>query len=92
MFLYELIHLRLSIRRAVLKKLSSKFDELLAERRNSAAIMASIFMRQHVANPRPLHRLLRVIVLCFYEQKINNVAFRPRRDVYAALLMGLRNR
>ena len=33
--------------------LSSKFDKFLADGRNSTAIMASIFMRLHVANPRP---------------------------------------
>ena len=46
--------------------------------------MASIFMRLHVANTRPLARFLRVIVLCFLRNfLINNVAFRHRCDVYA---------
>ena len=37
--------------------------------RNSTAIMASIFMRLHVANPRSLDRFLRFIVLCFFRKK-----------------------
>ena len=37
--------------------------------RNSTAIMASIFMHLHVANPRPLDRFLRFIVLCFLRKK-----------------------
>ena len=50
--------------------------------------MASIFMRIHVANPRPLDRLLRFIVLCFLRGEIiNNVAFRPQRVVYAAVFV-----
>ena len=53
--------------------------------------MASIFMRLHVGNPRPMcDRFLRSIVLCFLREK--NVAFRHRRDVYAARLMDVRNR
>ena len=56
--------------------------------------MASMFMRLHVANSRPLcERFLRFIVLCFLrKQIINNAVFRYRRYVYAARLMGLRNR
>ena len=43
-------------------------------------------MRLHVANPRPLDRFLRGFFLCFLrKQIINNVAFRPRRVVYAAV-------
>ena len=58
--------------RAVLKKLYSKFDEFLAGVRNSTAIMASIFMRLRVANPRPLERFFRFIVLwVFYGEKNN---------------------
>ena len=38
--------------------------------RNSTAIMASIFMRLHVANPRPLcDPFLHFIVLCFLRKK-----------------------
>ena len=63
--------------KAVLINLSLKFDEFLAAARNSTAIIASIFMRKHVVNPRPLDRFLRSIVLCFLRIKIiNNVAFR----------------
>ena len=56
--------------------------------------MASIFMRLHVANPRPFcDRFLRFIVLCFLRKIIiNNVEFRRRRHVYAVRLMDLRNR
>ena len=37
--------------------------------------MASIFLRLHVANPRPLcDRFLRFIVRCFFEEKKNNPA------------------
>ena len=72
--------------------LSSTFDGFLAGGRNSTAIMSSIFMRLHVANPRRLcDRFLRFIVLCFVRKK-NNVAFHHRRHVYAARLMILRNR
>ena len=56
--------------------------------------MASIFLRLHLANPRPLgESFLRFIVLCFfYEKIINNAVFRHRRgDVYAARLVDLRN-
>ena len=43
--------------------------------RNSTAIMASIFRRLHVANPRPLcDRFLRVIVRCFLRGKNNPAA------------------
>ena len=49
---------------------SSTFDEFLACVRNSTAIMASIFLRLHLANPRPLcDRFLRFIVLCFLRKK-----------------------
>ena len=56
--------------------------------------MASIVLRLHVANPRPLcDRFLRFIVLCFLREKsVNNVAFRHRRNVYAARLMDMSNR
>ena len=41
--------------------------------RDSTAIMASIFMRLHVANPRPsCDRFLRFIVRCFSRKKNNN--------------------
>ena len=73
-------------------ELSSKFDEFLPGGRNSTVIMTSIFLCLHLANPRPLcDRFLRFIVLCFLRKK-NNVAFRHRRNVYAARLMDLRNR
>ena len=75
-------------RRAVLKKLSPKF---LAGRSNSTAITASIFMRLHLANPRPLCDRFCLLSFVFYE-KNNNAVFRHRRYVYAARLMGLRNR
>ena len=53
--------------------------------RNSTPIIASIFMRI-VANPRPLDRFLRSIVLCFLRgKKFNNVAIRHRCDFYAAV-------
>ena len=65
-------------RRAVLKKLSSKFDDFLAVRSQfDSDHGVDFFMRLHVANPRPLDRFLRFIVLCFLRGKIiNNVAFR----------------
>ena len=50
--------------------MSSKFDEFLVCGCNSTAIMASNFMRIHVANPRPLERFLRFIVLCFLRKKL----------------------
>ena len=50
---------------------SSKFDELLAMRSQFDSVMASIFLRLHLANPLPLcDRFLRFIVLFFYEKKI----------------------
>ena len=72
--------------RAVRKNLSSKFDVFLAGGLNSTTIMASISMRIHVANPRPLDRLLRLIDL-FFTIFFNNVAFRPRRVVYAVVFV-----
>ena len=63
----------------ILGELSSTFDEFLAVRSNSTAIMASICMRLHVANTRPLcDRFLRFNYCPFFFTKkiINNVAFR----------------
>ena len=53
--------------------------------RNSTAIIASIFMRIHVANPRPLDRFLRFIVLCFFYEKKLTMSHFARCDVYAAV-------
>ena len=47
--------------------------------------MASIFMRVHVDNPRPFDRFLRFIAIFVRFFFKNNVAFRPRRVVYAAV-------
>ena len=72
-------------------ELSSTFDVFLTCDRNSTAIMASIFLRLHVANPRPLcDRFWRFIVLCFFTTKINKYCVIC--DVYPARLMDLRNR
>ena len=50
----------------IIGELSSKFDEFLAGRCNSTTIMAYIFLRLHVANPRSLcDRFLRFFALCF---------------------------
>ena len=61
-------------RKAVLKHMSSTFDEFLASRSqfNWTAIMTSICMPLHIANLRPLDCFLRCIVLCFLRVKIMN--------------------
>ena len=74
-------------RRAVGKKLSAKIDEFLAVRRNSTAIMASICMRLHVANPRPLDRSLFAFVLCFIRQQIKKNFASPQLRFLDAIFM-----
>ena len=62
--------------------MSSKFERFGPTVRNSTPIIASIVMRIHIANPRPLDRFLRSIGLCFLHKKIiNNVAIRHSCDV-----------
>ena len=74
-------------------ELSSKFGRFSSwTGRNSTAIMASIFMRLHVAI-RDLCATAFCVLLSFvFLRKNNNVAFRHRRHVCAARLMDLRNR
>ena len=70
-------------------ELSSKCEEFLTVRRNSTALMASIFLRLYVDNPRPLcEGFLRFIVRFFLRQIIiNNAAlhFMPRMNAVFTL-------
>ena len=53
--------------KSVLTNLFSKFDEFLAALSQFDTDHRVDFLRIHVANPRPLDRFLRYIVIFFYE-------------------------
>ena len=55
--------------KSFLTNLSSKFDRFLAVRSQFDTYHRVDFLRIHVANPRPLDRFVRFIVLCFLREK-----------------------
>ena len=54
---------------------------------NSTAIMASIVVRIHIVNPRPLDRFFVLLSFVFYENKTLTMSHFARCDVYAAVFV-----
>ena len=80
-------------RRAVLKKLSSEFDEFLAGRSQFDSDHVVDFYAPTCCQSATFGQLFAFYCPLFFTEKIiNNVAFHPRRNVYAARLMDLHNR